>query len=279
MKRILIVTIALLMSTTAFAQTQLRFPRPSQKSSVMQTVGVTDITINYNRPAVRGRQIWGALVPYDQVWRTGANEATTIEFSDDVLINGQKLPKGLYSLHTKPGRDNWTVMFNSVAKQWGSYSYDAAKDVLSVTVKPEKAEFREWLTFEIPEMTMDTAKVVMRWENLAVPFTVDTQSTSRSLAAAEKAIAGAADERWVTPYQAANFAFQSGNMTQAQQWLDMALKEKQNTATLWLKAQMLNKQGKKAEALHAAEQAIAAARPDQAAFASDIRRQSDEWKK
>ena len=279
MKKTLVLTIALLMSTAAFAQTQLKFPRPSQKSSVMQTVGVTDITINYNRPAVRGRQIWGALVPYDQVWRTGANEATTIEFSDDVLINGQKLPKGLYSLHTKPGRDNWTVMFNSVAKQWGSYSYDAAKDVLSVTVKPEKADFREWLTFEIPEMTADTAKVVIRWENLAVPFTVDTQSTARSLAAAEKAIASAADERWVTPYQAANFAFQSGNMTQAQQWLDLALKEKENTATLWLKAQMLNKQGKLAEALHHAERAIAAARPDQSAFVSEIRRQSDAWKK
>ena len=278
MKRILIVTIALLMSTTAFAQTQLRFPRPSQKSSVMQTVGVTDITINYNRPAVRGRQIWGALVPYDQVWRTGANEATTIEFSDDVLINGQKLPKGLYSLHTKPGRDNWTVMFNSVAKQWGSYSYDAAKDVLVVNATPATAPHMEWMSFEIPEMTTDTAKVVLRWEKIAVPFTVDTAATTKVMTQLRNAL----NPDWRAPFMAANFAFDNKGAATDQEisdWLDRSLAVNQNIQNLWLKARFLQRIGKTAEAIKAGEEAIAKATPQQADFAGVIRDTIATWKK
>ncbi|HZS12158.1 MAG TPA: DUF2911 domain-containing protein, partial [Nitrospirales bacterium] len=90
---------------------QIQMPRVSPKSSLMQTVGLTDVTITYSRPGVKGRQIWGALVPWDKVWRTGANEATTFTVSDDVTINGQRLPKGTYSLHTIPGKDQWTIIF------------------------------------------------------------------------------------------------------------------------------------------------------------------------
>ena len=278
MRKLAILTIALLVAAATQAQ-QLNLPRPSPKASLMQNVGTTEITINYNRPGVKNRQIWGALVPYDAVWRTGANEATTIQFSEDVLINGEKLPKGLYSLHTIPGRENWTIIFNSVASQWGSYSYDKAKDTLRVTAKPERAEFREWMGFTIPEMSTDTAKIVLRWADTAVPFTVDTQSTARALVAADKAITGAADQRWQTPLRAADFAFNNDRMAEAQRWLDMALKEKENTGTLWLKARMLNKQGKKADALRTAELAIAAASPEQKDFADSIRLQSDAWRK
>ena len=278
MRKLAILTIALFVAMSTQAQ-QLNLPRPSPKASLMQNVGTTEITINYNRPGVKNRQIWGALVPYDAVWRTGANEATTIQFSEDVLINGEKLPKGLYSLHTIPGRENWTIIFNSVASQWGSYSYDKAKDTLRVTAKPERAEFREWMGFTIPEMSTDTAKIVLRWADTAVPFTVDTQSTARALVAADKAITGAADQRWQTPLRAADFAFNNDRMAEAQRWLDMALKEKENTGTLWLKARMLNKQGKKADALRTAELAIAAASPEQKDFADSIRLQSDAWRK
>lgn len=278
MRKLAILTIALLVAAATQAQ-QLNLPRPSPKASLMQNVGTTEITINYNRPGVKNRQIWGALVPYDAVWRTGANEATTIQFSEDVLINGEKLAKGLYSLHTIPGRENWTIIFNSVASQWGSYSYDKAKDALRVTAKPERAEFREWMGFTIPEMSTDTAKIVLRWADTAVPFTVDTQSTARALVAADKAITGAADQRWQTPLRAADFAFNNDRMAEAQRWLDMALKEKENTGTLWLKARMLNKQGKKADALRTAELAIAAASPEQKDFADSIRLQSDAWRK
>ena len=276
MRKTLIAAMVLLTATTAIAQ--VRSPRPSPKASLMQTVGLTDITINYNRPGVKGRQIWGALVPYDKVWRTGANEATTIEFSDDVWINGTKLEKGLYSVHTIPQPDNWTVIFNSVAEQWGSYSYDESKDALRIQVKPETADHREWMSFEIPEMTTDTAKIVLRWEKLAVPFTVDTKSTERTLAGFRAAM----QPDWRTPYMAADFAFNNKGVATDQEisdWLDKSLSAGENIANLWLKARFLERHGKKAEAIKAAEAAMAKATPQQADFKAEIQRNVDMWKK
>ena len=278
MRKTLIAAIVLLAATSAIAQQGPRTPRVSPKASLMQSVGLTDVTINYNRPGVKGRAIWGALVPYDKVWRTGANEATTIEFSDEVWINGNKLAKGLYSLHTIPTASQWTVIFNSVASQWGSYSYDAAKDALRVQVTPVPAEHREWMSFEIPEMTTDTAKIVLRWEKIAVPFTVDTKSTEKTLAGFKSAM----QPDWRTPYSAASFGFDNKGAVPDQQvsdWLDKSLSIQENTANLWLKARFLERQGKKADAIKAAEQAIAKATPQQADFVTEIKRNIENWKK
>src|SRR5215212_7186369 len=243
MRKAFSIALMLLAATTALAQ--VRTPRSSPKSSLMQTVGLTDITITYSRPGVKGRPIWGALVPYDKVWRTGANEATTIAFSDDVWIDGNKLPKGTYSLHTIPTPTEWTLIFNSVADQWGSYSYDAAKDVLRVKVAPQPAEHREWLTFEIPEVTTDTAKIALRWEKIVVPFTVDTKSTERTMAQLRNAM----NPDWRTPYTAANFAFENkGAATDAEMsaWVETSLKTNQNIANLWLRARIAERAGNKA---------------------------------
>lgn len=275
-KPILYALMLLVAATSALAQ--VRTPRPSPKATLTQTVGLTDVTINYSRPGVKGRAIWGSLVPYDKVWRTGANEATTITFSDDVWINGNKLAKGSYSLHTVPGQSEWTVIFNSVADQWGSYSYDEAKDALRVKAKPETADFREWMGFEVPEMTTDTAKVVLRWEKVAVPFTVDTKSTERTITA----LSNAMKPDWRTPYQAASFGFENKGAATDQQisdWLDKSLSINENIANLWLKARFLERSGKKADAIKTGEQAIAAARPDQGDFAAEVRRNVDNWKK
>src|SRR6185369_10581652 len=158
MRKALLFLSTFLIATAALAQTQapsVKYPRVSQKSSLMQTIGTTDMTITYSRPGVKGRKIWGALVPYGQVWRTGANEASTISFSDDVTINGQKLPAGTYSLHTIPGEKEWTLIFNSVANQWGSFSYDQSKDALRVKAFPAPASFTEWMTFEVPMVSAD----------------------------------------------------------------------------------------------------------------------------
>ncbi len=276
MKKTLITGALLLVATATFGQ--VRAPRPSPKSTLTQAVGLTDITITYSRPGVKGRKIWGELVPNDKVWRTGANEATTIAFSDDVLINGQKLAKGTYSLHTLPTAGDWTIILNSVADQWGSYSYDATKDTLRVTAKPEPAEHREWLTFEIPEMTTDTAKVVIRWEKVAVPFTVDTKSTERTMAQFKSAM----QPDWRTPYMAANFAFENpGVATDAEMsaWIERSLEINQNIGNLWLRARMADKAGNKADAIRFGELAFAAATPQQADFASEVRRTVDKWKK
>jgi hypothetical protein len=279
MRKTILITIALLIAVSAYPQQQLRLPAASPSATLTQTVGLTDITIKYSRPGVKGRQIWGSLVPYDQIWRTGANQATTINFSEDVTIGGQKLPKGTYAFFTIPGRDQWTVVFNKQAEQWGAFSHDASQDVLKLTVRPERADFREWMQFDIPEMTTDTAKIVLRWENLAVPFTVDTGSTERALTAAKNAISAIDNQRWQIPYRAADFAFQNNRMDEAKGWLAQANAVQENTATLWLKARMLQKEGKTADALRTAELAIAKATPQQKDFAADIKRLSDLWRK
>ena len=255
----------------------LRLPQTSPSASLTQTAGVTDITIKYSRPGVKGRAIWGSLVPYDKVWRTGANSATTIAFSDDVTIGGTKLAAGTYSLHTIPGKEMWKVVFNNVSNQWGSFHYDPAKDALRVDAKPERAEFREWLTFEIPEISNDMAKIVIRWENLAVPFTVMTNGTEKSMAAIRTALASAAADDWQTPYRAADFAFQSGNTADATAWLEQSTKAKQTMAGLWLRARMQAKAGDKAAAKKTAADALALAGPNDQDFAGEIARLSALW--
>ena len=265
--------LVLVAATSAFAQ---RTPRPSPGASLTQTVGVVDITIKYSRPGVKGRAIWGSLVPYDKVWRTGANEATTITFSDDVSINGQPLKKGTYALFTIPGQNEWQIVFNSQAEQWGAFNQDATKNVLTVTAKPEKADFREWMMFEIPKLTTDEATVVLRWENLAVPFTVNTDSTKKTLASLRNAM----KPSWQTPFAAANFAFDNNAATpeEINAWLADSLKVQENISNLWLKARMQQKAGQSAEARKTAEQAIGKATEAQKDFADEIRRHVAGWK-
>ena len=277
MRKTLICFLIALFALPLAAQ-QLRLPRVSPNSTLTQTVGLTDITIKYSRPGVKGRQIWGGLVPYDTIWRTGANEATVITFSDDVLINGQKLAKGDYALFTIPHKDQpWDVVFNSQAEQWGAFTHDKTKDVLTVTAKPEKADFREWMEFEVPEMTTDTAKIAVRWENVAVPFTVDTMSTEKAMTAAKQAVSGVERSRWTLPLSAADFAFQNGKMDEAKMWLDQALAVSENTRTLWLKARMEQKQGKKAEAKKSVDAALAKATDAEKTLADEIKRLSALW--
>ncbi len=277
MKKSLIVLTALALTTSAFAQQQVRTPRSSPSASLTQTIGITDMTIKYSRPGVKGRAIWGGLVPYDKVWRAGANEATTITFSDDVTINGQKLPRGTYSLHTTPGQSSWKIHFNSVADQWGSYSYDPAKDVVVVTATPQTVPHTEWLTFDVPEMSTDKATFHIRWDKVAVPFTVETGATQRVMTQLRNAMRPS----WQVPYQAASFAFDNpGAATDAEmnQWIEESLKVNQNIANLWLRARMAERAGNRADAIRYGELAIAAATAQQADFAAEERRNVDRWK-
>ena len=149
--------------------------RLSPKASVMQTVGFTDVTIDYSRPGVKGRTIWGALVPYNKVWRAGANEATTINFTTDVTIEGKNLPAGKYGFFTIPNKDSWTLIFNKVADQWGAFQYNEAEDALRVTVKPESNNFQEWLAYTITKTGDKSAVVSLEWEKLKVPFKIEVK--------------------------------------------------------------------------------------------------------
>ena len=254
-------------------------PRVSPRQVLTQTVGLTDVTITYSRPAVKNRPIWGGLVPYGQVWRTGANDATTIAFSDDVTINGQPLPKGTYSLHTIPGKDEWTLAFNKTANQWGSFTYDAAQDALRVKVKPQAAPMTEWMVFDVPDLASDKATFEIRWEKLAVPFTVGTNTNEKVLADARAAVAAAKADDWRTPMRAAQFADDAGvAKEESWKWLDASVKINENINNLFLKARMQARAGNRAAAIKTAEMAIAKATDKDKEEVEEIRKNIAVWK-
>jgi hypothetical protein len=257
----------------------LKTPRLSQHQVIMQTVGLTDITIDYSRPVAKGRAIFGGLVPFDQVWRTGANEATQITFSEDVTIDGKPLPKGAYSLHTIPGKDSWTLAFNKTAKQWGSFSYDQAQDALRVTAKPQKGPFAELFTITFPDVTTDDAVVALRWADTMVLFKIGTNTTANVMAAATAAVAGAAPTDAAIPARAASFAFDSGNNALAMKWIDQSLKIKPTMGNLYLKSRIQAKGGDRAGAIATAESALKMATPKDDALAAELRDSIAEWKK
>ncbi|MBE0572582.1 MAG: DUF2911 domain-containing protein [Ignavibacteriaceae bacterium] len=150
--------------------------RISPKASVKQTVGFTNITIDYSRPGVKGRTIWGGLVPYHSVWRAGANEATKITFSTDVKIDGKKLKAGSYSFFAIPTKKTWTLIFNKVANQWGAFEYNDVEDALRIEVTPMQNNcWQEWLAYTISKTSDKKVVVMLEWEKLKVPFNVEVE--------------------------------------------------------------------------------------------------------
>ncbi|HKP67886.1 MAG TPA: DUF2911 domain-containing protein, partial [Pyrinomonadaceae bacterium] len=268
---------------------------PSQKATVTQTVGVTDVTIVYSRPAVKGRKIWGdwpvqvageatlddsdarpkdaPMVPYGHIWRTGANEATQFTVTDDVLVNGQPLAAGTYSLHSIPGKDEWTIIFNSVAQQGGSFDYDAKKDALRVKTKPEASDrAQEYLDFNLDLVKDNSLVARINWEKLSVPFTVEVKDiAATTLARARTSVAGAKPDDWQTPFQAANYARANKSTDDAAKWYEQALKAideqikvKPSFQNLQRRASTLLNSGRKAEGIAAAEKAVEVGKAEKA---------------
>ena len=263
--------------------------RPSQKASVMQTIGVTDITITYSRPPVKGRTIFAdapatmesrakgeatldnqnerkpgePIVPYNHVWRAGANEATMFQVTDDVLINGQPLKAGTYSLHTVPGKDEWTIIFNNDAGQWGSFTYDDKKDALRVKTKPQSvSDNQEWLMFSFDPVSDNSATVNIRWEKTRVPFTVEVKDVKALWRAKADALIAANPTNEVLPLQVANTYVNDKNFTEALKFVDQSIKVKQTFRNLSAKARILYFAGRKDEAFKVADDAIAQGKAD-----------------
>lgn len=278
-KTLLCTAIAALLVSSASAE--LTLPRVSQKASVTQTVGLTDVTVQYCRPGVKGRVIWGELVPFDKVWRTGANEATTISFSKPVKINGQALPAGLYSFHTIPGKTSWTVIFNKTAEQWGSYEYDASKDALRIQVTPVAGPNQEWMAFSFSDVANDHATVELAWEKLRIPFKIETDTANQAMAAIREALAGEVKD-WEVPYSAASYASTNNleNRAEAMKWIDQSVALKETYWNLRLKASMLDKDGKRKDAIAVAEKAVQVgkAAKDEPGEIAKTEKQIADWK-
>jgi hypothetical protein len=239
----------------AVAQQQLTLPRSSPAASVSQTLGVTEVTIHYSRPGVKGRTIWGELVPYGEVWRTGANENTTITFSTPVKVEGNELAAGTYGLQTIPTPEQWTVIFSKDAKLWGAFNYKPENDALRIQVKPQPAELRERMAFDVEDVTDNSAEVVLHWEKLKVPFTVEVD-TPKLVAEAVKN-----NLRWQSFAQAAAYCIQGNTcLDEASRWLDASIALEPGFANQRAKAMLLAKKNDYKGAVSWGEKALAAAK-------------------
>ena len=229
------------LAETVSAQNDLNLPDVSQAAEVKQRIALTDITINYHRPLVNGRKIWGGLVPYGKVWRAGANENTTIEFSDPVSIEGQPLAKGMYGLHMIPNPDSCTVIFSKTNTGWGSYSYDQKDDALRVDVKPKPlAEPKEALEFEFDDLKPDSTAVTLKWEKLAIPFTVSVNDADQTLQNIRAQLKGRGQFTWQALDEAAQFCLtRKIDLEEALRWADASIQNEERFDNLSTKADIL----------------------------------------
>ncbi len=257
-RALLVVQGLVLLGTAANAQSvMLNLPRASQHAVLTQRVGITDITISYHRPVVNKRKVWNNLVPYGQVWRAGANENTTISFSDPVTIEGKALPQGTYGLHMIPGENEWVVIFSKNSTAWGSFTYDQAEDALRVTVKPQPAEFHEALTYDFDDVAPDSSLVTLRWEKVAVPFKVGVNTHEIVAQKLHDQLRGLAQYTWEGWDEAANYLLaEKIELDQALKYSDMSIKNEERYDNLMTKSQILEALNRKEEATAARDKAL-----------------------
>lgn len=261
-------------------------PQPSPKAVVQQRVGLTDITIDYSRPSVKSRTIFGQLVPYNQLWRTGANRVSIVSFSTDVMVEGQRLPAGKYGLLTIPGEDRWIIIFNSDTTLWGADGYDQKKDLLRVDVTPSDfSGYTETFTISIDDIRENGATLFIAWENIKVPVNLEVEVDKRALANIEKAIRENHRD-WRTFRNSAQY-FLSKNiqMDRALEFINRSIElNPDNWYSHYLRGEILASLGNFSEALNAGntalrmgnEQAKAAGRPF--GYADMIQNSINEWR-
>ena len=237
--------------------TELNIPRVSQRASVTQRIGLTDITIAYHRPAVGGREIWGKTVPNGKVWRAGANENTTITFSDDVTVEGKPLAAGTYGLHMIPDANQWTVIFSKNSTSWGSFSYDEKEDALRVNVKPHAGESFEQLTYTFDDVKPESAAATLRWEKLAVPFQIGVDVKAVVLRSIKNELRNVGGFTWAGYDEAANWCLDNNyNLEEALKWEDTSIQNESRFENWETKSRILGTMGRKEDADKALTTAI-----------------------
>lgn len=237
--------------------TQLDLPLQSQGARVTQTIGITDITVNYHRPLVNGRKVWGDLVPYGQVWRAGANINTTITFANDVTVEGQPLPAGTYGLHMIPNQDQWTIIFSKMHNAWGSFSYKESEDALRITVKPRPAEFHNALAYDFDELKPDSAVVVMSWDKVAVPFKVSVDVNKVVQTSLNNQLRGLSQYTWDGWDDAATYMVDNKmDLNEALKYEDNSIGNEDRFENEMTKSRILAALGQKSEAEQAKAKAL-----------------------
>jgi Protein of unknown function (DUF2911) len=249
MKKLLFSALSLL---SIVATAQLRLPSPSPAATVMQTIGTTDVTIKYSRPSAKGREIFGKLLPFDKVWRTGANGATQFTSSSDIMVEGQKLAAGTYSIFSIPMSGHFEVIFNKDAGA-SEQSYSKEKDALRVHVMTMPIPMKQSFGIDIEDITDSTATLNFAWEKTLIPVKLEVDVNGAVTAQIDKATA----DNSSTMMNAANYLLGKGkNLDQALKLADLAIGSKESFRNVWVKAQILSKLGKFAEALPFAQKAL-----------------------
>ncbi|MFO7526361.1 MAG: DUF2911 domain-containing protein [Ignavibacteriaceae bacterium] len=254
---------------------QIVTPRPSPDATVSQMVGVTKVSIDYSSPGVKDRAIWGELVPYNEVWRTGANELTTITFDDPVKINGSELPAGTYGLHTVPSAGDWEIIFSKDAVVDGSSNFNPEKEILRIKSTPEEHHFMERMTFLFSDVTENSAVISLLWDKLKVSFNLTTNTQELTLSKARKQL------NWAAPFQAAQYCLTNNvNLEEGLRWIEASCLINEVYWNTRVKAQILAKLGKKPEAIATMEHAVdLGGKMDSAPFDYDnMKAMLAEWK-
>ncbi|MEW6511060.1 MAG: DUF2911 domain-containing protein [Bacteroidota bacterium] len=224
-------------------------PQPSPKALISETIGISEVTVSYHRPGVKGRKVWGDLVPYGIVWRAGANENTTVSFSSEVTVGGSTLPAGTYGLHMIPTEGNWTVIFSRNATSWGSFFYKEAEDALRFKVKPVASEYHEWLQYEFSDLSDSSAILSLLWEKVRVPIAL--RFVTRKLVidnARDVYLRGLAGFSWQGFNQAAQYCLRNNmNLAEALNWANQSVAIAETFANLRTKAAILEKMGNTSE--------------------------------
>jgi hypothetical protein len=283
MKNLLIALFLFLASfSPVFAQ--LRLPQASPAARVSQTIGLTEVTVAYHTPGVKGREVWGKLVPYGQIWRCGANEATLVSFSDSVKVNGKPLPAGTYSLYILPETaSKWFLVFNKDTTLWGSEGYKPENDMLRVPVTPQAApSHMESLQYAFSNIQTTSATLQLAWEKLIIPVHIEVEVFEKALSNIQQDLSQAKNDDWSIYAQAAHYLIQNNTRHQlALTWINKSLQIKENFYNSWLKAQLLAQKDEYEEAVNLAKKAIKLGQNDTknyALLAPEMERALNEWK-
>lgn len=271
---------ALALPITNQAQAQAaELPQPSPHARVEQRVGLSDLSVDYSSPGVKGRAIWGGLVAYDKPWRTGANSATKLSSSQEFVFGGKKIPAGTYSLYTVPGKTSWSVVLNSSLDAWGNEGYDAKKDIARVSAKPEPTDNRERLTFTFDDTSDEGTQLTLAWEKVRVrvPITIDTKTQVK------QNIDKSLTDAWRPHFTAARYLLDNnGDLDQALGYIDQSIAIKATWWNNWVRAQILHKKGKGPDAIASADKALQLGKGDrvfEGFFKADVTKAASEWKK
>ncbi|HEV7346824.1 DUF2911 domain-containing protein [Telluribacter sp.] len=226
-------------SATLTAQAQIQVPQASPAATISQTIGLAKATVEYSRPALKGRKMFGAQVPYGKVWRTGANKITNLILSDEMMVNGQKVAAGTYGLFTIPNPNEWTIILSKDANVWGAYTYNPANDVVKFTVKPQKlAKPEEFFTIEFTDFTASEANVALRWENVGVKFGIKNDADARIMTEIKEKTS-ASEVSPATYSAAANYYFDTNrDLKQALEWANKVVEKDQKYWTYYLRGKI-----------------------------------------